>query len=71
MAVDKTPVSMSPSIFKSPKSIENYSIVCLFFIGNFVDSGKNLVSSSGVTRSYGKTWLSVTAYCLCWFCGLG
>ena len=29
------------------------------------------MSPSGVTWSCGKIWSSVTAVCLCWFCGLG
>ena len=29
------------------------------------------MSPSGVTWSCGKIWSSMTATCLCWFCGLG
>ena len=54
MALDKAPVSMSPSIFNSPKSIGKYGILPLCFIGKFVDSGRNLVSPSGVTWRCGK-----------------
>ena len=47
-------------MFNSPKSIGKYSILRLFFHGKVVDSGKNLVSPSGVTWNCGKVgryWL--------------
>ena len=65
------PVPMSPSMFISPKSIRKGSILRLFFNGKFVDSGRDLVSPSGVTWGCGKIWSSMTAVCLCRFCGLG
>ena len=64
MALDKAAVLMSPSMFDSPKSVEKYSILHLFLNGKFVDSGRNLVSPSGVTWSCGKIWSSMTAICL-------
>ena len=57
MAPDKALVSMSPPIFNSPTSLGKHSILSLFFNGNFVDSGRNLVSPSGVTWSCGKKLL--------------
>ena len=56
MALDKAPVSMIPSKFNSSESIGKYSFLRLFFNGKFVDSGRNLVSPSGVTWSCGKIW---------------
>ena len=53
MALDKAPLSMRPSVFKSPKSMGNYSILGLFYNGEFVDSRRNLVTPSGVTVSCG------------------
>ena len=54
MAPYKALVFTSPSIFFSPKSIRKHSILCLFFNGKFVDSGRNLVSPSGVTGVVAK-----------------
>ena len=47
------------------------SILRLFFNGKFVDSGRNLVSPSGLTWSCGKIWSSMAAICLYRFCVLG
>ena len=66
-ALDKAPESLSPSEIES---IGQNSILCLFFNGKFVVSGKNLVSPSGVTWRCGNIWSSMTAFCLCWFYGL-
>ena len=62
-ALDKAPVSMSPSVFNSWKSTGKNNSSRLFFNGRFVDSVRNLVSPSGATWSCGKTWLSMTAFC--------
>ena len=48
VAIDTAPVSMSPSMFNSPKPIGKYSILCFFCKGEFVDSNRNVVSLSGV-----------------------
>ena len=70
-ALDKSPKSMRSSKFTYPKSIGKYGILRSFSNGKFVESGRNLVSPSGVTWICGKFWSSVTAICLCWFSGLG
>ena len=71
MVIDKATVSMSPSLFESPKSIGKYCILRLFFNGKFVDSGRNLVGPSGVTWSCGEIWLSMTAIDIYWLCSVG
>ena len=69
-ALDKAPVSISPSRFNSSKFIGKNSILHLFFSAMFADSGRNLLSPSGVTWSCGEIWSSLTAIRICWFCGL-
>ena len=49
MTLQKASVSMSTSIFNSPKSIGKYSILRLFFEGKSVDTRRNFVSPCGVT----------------------
>ena len=53
MEHEKDPVPMSPLIYNSWISIRYYSILRLFFNGRFVQSGRNLVSPSVVTWSFG------------------
>ena len=64
MAFDIALVSMGPSLFNSLKSPGNYSNLGLFLNGKFVDSGRNVLSPSGVTWTCGRVWSSLTAICL-------
>ena len=65
MVFDNAPASMSPSMVNSLKSIRKYSALRSFFNGKFVDSGRNLLGPSGVTRNCGKIWSSMVALCPC------
>ena len=47
-ALEKAPVTLSPSMFNSPTSIGKYITLRLIFDANYVDSRRNLVSPSGV-----------------------